>query len=34
MPPEIQATKDLYMAVIKSVDGKETIYIKQDGEVR
>jgi hypothetical protein len=32
-PPEIEATKDLFMAIIKSNDGKDTIRIKQDGEV-
>lgn len=33
-PPEIEATKNLFMATIKSIDGKETIWIKQDGEVQ
>jgi len=33
-PPEIEATKNLFMATIKSKDGKESIWIKQDGEVR
>lgn len=33
-PPEIEATKNLFMAVIKSNDGKEVITIKQDSEVK
>lgn len=33
-PPEIEATRNLFMAEIKSLDGKETIRIKQDGEVK
>lgn len=33
-PPEIEATKNLFMATIKSNDGKDVIQIKQDGEVK
>lgn len=33
-PPEIEAAKNLFMATIRSNDGKETIRIKQDGEVK
>ena len=33
-PPEIQATKGLFKATIKSNDGKEIISILQDGEVK
>jgi len=33
-PPEIEVTKKMFMATIKSNDGKESISIKNDGEVK